>query len=587
MLAFDAAAWWLAVPAALTARYGFNPPRHQLWLAAMLAILAGVGQLLASVVVTLRSGRRHAGSFGDVVSIGEAAGLTTVGLFAFNTPLNHRFVPLTVPLIAGAVALLLQCGLRVLRRGLIEARNRPDGDTAQRVMVFGAGEAATQIVTAMLRSKDSPYLPVALLDDDPFKADLRIVGVPVVGNRERMAEAAAASDATTLIIAIPSAHADLIRDLAGKAAASGLTVQVVPPVAELIGGRLHLTDLRPVSEKDLLGRHEIDTDLRAIASYLSGRRVLITGAGGSIGSELCRQVALFEPESLVMLDRDESALHAVQLSLHGRARLDDPAMVVADIRDTERMHEVFQRHLPDVVFHAAALKHLTLLEMHPTEAVKTNIVGTQNVLDAAVACGVRTFVNVSTDKAANPTSVLGYSKRVAERLTAAVRVEGSSYLSVRFGNVLGSRGSVLTVFRHQIELGGPVTVTHPDVTRFFMTIEEAVQLVIQAGAIGRSGEALVLDMGEPVLIAEVAQRLIEASGREIDIEYTGLKQGEKMREELLGAGEIDERPRHPLISHVPVPPLRPRDVWTVGASAIAVATRLPDICRAEAARLAG
>jgi FlaA1/EpsC-like NDP-sugar epimerase len=252
--------------------------------------------------------------------------------------------------------------------------------------------------------------------------------------------------------------------------------------------------------------------------------------------------------------------------------------VVADIRDSERLHEVFLEVRPDVVFHAAALKHQPLLQMYPAEAVKTNVVGTQNVLDAAVAAGVTTFVNISTDKAANPVSALGYSKRIAERLTAGTAVDDAAYLSVRFGNVLGSRGSVLTTFRHQIAAGGPVTVTHPDITRFFMTIEEAVQLVIQAGAIGRTGEVMVLDMGEPVRIAEVAQRLIEASSRPIAIEYTGLRPAEKLHEELLGHDEVDDRPLHPLISQVPVPPLSERDIWTEGVRPRDVAAQFERIC---------
>jgi FlaA1/EpsC-like NDP-sugar epimerase len=282
----------------------------------------------------------------------------------------------------------------------------------------------------------------------------------------------------------------------------------------------------------------------------------VTGAGGSIGSELCRQICKFEPAALVMLDRDESALHAVQLSITGRALLDDPNLVLADIRDADEIKRVFAEHRPDVVFHAAALKHLTLLERHPEEAVKTNIWGTMHVLEAAAAAGVERFVNISTDKAADAISVLGLTKRIGERLTAGfARDADGVFLSVRFGNVLGSRGSVLGAFRSQIASGGPVTVTDPNVSRFFMTIEEAVQLVIQAGAIGRDGEALVLDMGQPVRIDEVAKRMIAEAGRDVEIVYTGLRPGEKLHEQLLGTGEIDRRPCHPLISHVDVPPL--------------------------------
>jgi FlaA1/EpsC-like NDP-sugar epimerase len=284
---------------------------------------------------------------------------------------------------------------------------------------------------------------------------------------------------------------------------------------------------------------------------------LVTGAGGSIGSELCRQLARFNPAELIMLDRDESALHEVQLSIHGRALLDTPQTVLADLRDEATINHIFETRKPEVVFHAAALKHLPLLERYPLEAYQTNVLGTLTLLIAAQRTGVGVFVNISTDKAANPISVLGYSKRIAERVTASVGQSAKSgkYMSVRFGNVLGSRGSVLMSFRDQIAKGGPLTVTHRGVTRYFMTISEAVQLVIQAGAIGSSGEALVLDMGTPVSIYDVAKQLVTNSGKPVEIEIVGLRAGEKVHEELFGDGEVDTRPRHPLISHVPVLPV--------------------------------
>ena len=298
-------------------------------------------------------------------------------------------------------------------------------------------------------------------------------------------------------------------------------------------------------------------DLQQISDYLVNRRVLVTGAGGSIGSELCRQLARFNPAELIMLDRDESALHEVQLSIHGRALLNTPQTVLADIRDAETIKHIFNTRKPEVVFHAAALKHLPLLETYPSEAYQTNVLGTLTLLDASAQAGVGVFVNISTDKAANPISVLGYSKRIAERITAhfGMNVSSGKYMSVRFGNVLGSRGSVLMSFRDQIANGGPLTVTHRGVTRYFMTVSEAVQLVIQAGAIGKSGEALVLDMGTPVSIYDVAKQLVANSGKPVEIEIVGLRAGEKVHEELFGEGEEDARPLHPLISHVPVPPI--------------------------------
>ena len=359
-----------------------------------------------------------------------------------------------------------------------------------------------------------------------------------------------------MLIAIPSADASLVRELSEVGVGSGLQVRVLPPVSELLDGRVGEGDIRSLTEEDLLGRREIDTDIAAIAGYLSGRRVLVTGAGGSIGSELCRQVARFAPAALAMLDRDESALQAVQLSIEGRALLDSRQLIVADLRDRPRLEEVFDEHRPEVVFHAAALKHLPLLQLHPEEGVKTNVLGTLNTLSVSLAHGVTRFVNVSTDKAADPTSVLGYTKRITERLSAAADDVGDgTYISVRFGNVLGSRGSVLTTFRSQIATGGPVTITHPDVSRFFMTIEEAVQLVVQAGAIGDGGEVLVLEMGDQVRITDLARRLIEQADTPVEIVFTGLREGEKVQEVLVGRAEVSEPTSHALINRVSVPSL--------------------------------
>ena len=329
-------------------------------------------------------------------------------------------------------------------------------------------------------------------------------------------------------------------------------MKILPVVQSLDDREVDTADIRDLTDEDLLGRRRVKINLDEISQYLVNRRVLVTGAGGSIGSELCRQLVKFNPGELIMLDRDESALHEVQLSIYGRALLDTPQTVLADLRDKKAINEIFETRKPQVVFHAAALKHLPLLERYPHEAYQTNVLGTLTMLTAAQRAGVEIFVNISTDKAANPISVLGFSKRIAERLTAAFAFSSGpgKYISVRFGNVLGSRGSVLMSFRDQISKGGPVTVTHRGVTRYFMTISEAVQLVVQAGAIGQTGEVLVLDMGKPVNIHDVAEQLVKNSGKPIKIEVVGLRVGEKVHEELFADGETDERPRHPLISHV-------------------------------------
>jgi FlaA1/EpsC-like NDP-sugar epimerase len=451
---------------------------------------------------------------------------------------------------------VLAGGARLMIRAVIEGSARSAATVAHRVIVFGAGESGRQLVKSMLAEPRCGYLPVAMLDDDPVLRRRCVAGVPVRGNQTDLASVACASGAELLVIAVPGADASFIRNLTHSAMAAGLDVKQVPPLSELLGPRVGFSDLREVDIAELLGRRPVETDIASIAGYLRGQRVLVTGAGGSIGSELCRQIHRFEPAELIMLDRDESALHAVQLSIEGTALLDCRNVILADIRDRQAIREVFLSRRPQVMFHAAALKHLPMLEQYPAEAWKTNVLGTMNVLDAARASGVQRFVNISTDKAANPISVLGQSKRIGERLVAEVSdAPTQRYLSVRFGNVLGSRGSVLTTFADQITGGRPVTVTHPDVTRFFMTIPEAVELVIQAAAIGGPGEVLVLDMGVPVRIVDVAQHMMEIYGHCTSIVYTGLREGEKLHEELFGNGELDVRPVHPSIAHVTVPPL--------------------------------
>jgi FlaA1/EpsC-like NDP-sugar epimerase len=521
-----------------------------------LAVVATVVQVALGTLAGLYIGRWRVGSFDEMKALVGTVLVTVTATLVVDLSAGTRLVVGAV-IGGGFVALVVTAATRSVYR-LIQATPPAPGGSRQRLLIFGAGAAGYRIVRALQSDPAGAYLPVALLDDDERKAKRRVHGVPVVGTRAQLGEACVRHRADALLIAIPSAGPGLIGELTELGQALGLSVKTLPSLAQLLGTPAALTDIRDVTEEDLLGRRLIDTDLDAIAHYITGKRVLVTGAGGSIGSELCRQLYCFAPSELIMVDRDESALHAVQMSIEGRALLDSDNLVLLDIRDRTSLTRLFQRRRPEVVFHAAALKHLPLLERHPLEAVKTNVWGTLALLETSAATGVERFVNISTDKAADPVSVLGYSKRICERLTAHFAEEtGSPYLSVRFGNVLGSRGSVLGAFRAQIEHGGPITVTHPDVTRYFMTVQEAVQLVIQAGAIGRGGEALVLDMGEPVQIQQVARMLASRAPRPIEIVYTGLRPGEKLHEDLLGDDEEGERPFHPLISHVPVPGLDP------------------------------
>ena len=513
---------------------------------------------IVGYVIGIYRRRWRYGSFDEVGGLVIATLITTAILFIgrfFDQSLNP--FPRSVILVSGFAGLCFVAASRYTWRLIREQLRRPTAQTAAKILVYGAGEGGIQMVNTLLRNPQSPYLPVGFLDDNPDTHRLSISGVPVLGGKDQLSQARARTGATTLLIAIPSADSALISDISALARQLSMDVKVLPAVQNLNERPLDTSDIRDLTDEDLLGRRKVVIDLQQISDYLVNRRVLVTGAGGSIGSELCRQLTRFNPAELIMLDRDESALHEVQLSIHGRALLDTPQTVLADLRDEATINHIFETRKPEVVFHAAALKHLPLLERYPLEAYQTNVLGTLTLLNAAQRTGVGVFVNISTDKAANPISVLGYSKRIAERVTATVGQSAKSgkYMSVRFGNVLGSRGSVLMSFRDQIAKGGPLTVTHRGVTRYFMTISEAVQLVIQAGAIGSSGEALVLDMGTPVSIYEVAKQLVTNSGKPVEIEIVGLRAGEKVHEELFGDGEVDTRPRHPLISHVPVLPV--------------------------------
>jgi FlaA1/EpsC-like NDP-sugar epimerase len=515
-------------------------------------------QAVVGFVVGLYRRRWRYGSFDEV------AGLIITSVISTSILMTIRFFdqsinpfPRSVILVGGCAGLFLIAANRYIWRLIREQLRRPTERTAVKILVYGAGEGGIQMVNTMLRNPSSMYLPVGFIDDNPETHRLSISGVPVLGGRESLAEARTKTGASTLLIAIPSADSELINAISTQAQTLNMDVKVVPPVQNLNERPLDPSDIRDLTDEDLLGRRKIQIDLQQISEYLVNRRVLVTGAGGSIGSELCRQLARFNPAELIMLDRDESALHEVQLSIHGRALLDTPQTVLADLRDQATINHIFETRKPDVVFHAAALKHLPLLERYPSEAYQTNVLGTTTLLKAAQKTNVQVFVNISTDKAANPISVLGYSKRIAERVTSYFGLHSNSgkYISVRFGNVLGSRGSVLMSFRDQIEKGGPVTVTHRGITRYFMTISEAVQLVIQAGAIGNNGEVLVLDMGSPVSIYDVAAQLVRNSRKQVEIEIVGLRSGEKVHEELFGDGEVDARPEHPLISQVPVKPI--------------------------------
>ncbi len=553
--AFDLVCWSISIFASAYFRHLLTRstfPSDQVGLAILVVFSA---QLIIGSLLVYRN-RWRIGTFEEVINVALsiAASGTVLLLMALFT--RHSKITFSIVIVATLFTFMLSLGGRVAYRLFRRQNSAASEQEVVRMVIFGAGAAGVSFVDTIATSGTSRLIPVALLDDDPKKQKLRIRSIRVEGTSKDLERVASAFKATTLLIAIAGLSADQTRSLAARARALGLDVRLLPTLLNLYSGMSKISDIRELQLEDLLGRNEVVTDFGAIGHHLRGRRVLVTGAGGSIGSELARAIAGFQPASLVLLDRDESALHQLQLSLEGRAMLDSRNLVVCDIRDRPALDLVFAEHQPQLVFHAAALKHLSLLEMWPGEAFKSNVLGTLNVLQAAKALGVEGFVNISTDKAADPISVLGYSKRIAERLTAWVGSDApGTYLSVRFGNVLGSRGSVLVAFRELVANGGPLTVTHPDVTRYFMSVNEAVQLTLQAAVLGQPGEVLILEMGEAVRIDDLARLLAAESKLKIEIIYTGLRPGEKLSELLIGTYEQEVTKPHPLIVAAEVPPM--------------------------------
>ena len=582
LASWDMLCWTLGVAFVVGLRYSFTITENQWeavlrYLVTSWVLLVGVGAL-----TKFYRGRFLVGSFDEALGVAFHF-LIVTAITVVTAPLINDSLPRSLPVLAPPIALVGAAAGRWLYRAIRDRGADSSHAADGRVLIYGAGDAGRQVLRLVRTDPSLGLRAVGFLDDNPGKRHLRINGVPVVGDGRSMGEVAAELDVAAVVLAVPGASGALVDRVERQAGDAGLDVYVLPRLGELIGGQVKPDDIRRVEISDVLGRHQIETDLSSIAGYLTAKRVLITGAGGSIGSELARQVHRFGPESLVLLDRDESALHTVQLSIYGHGLLDGNDTVLADIRDVESLDEVFTTHRPQIVFHAAALKHLPMLERYPAEGWKTNVLGTLNLLRLSDRHQVEHFVNISTDKAADATSVLGATKRTAEQLTAwyAHQSDGR-YMSVRFGNVLGSRGSMLHTFNAQIAHGGPITVTHPDVTRFFMTIPEACELVVQAGAMGESGEVMVLEMGDPVRILDVARRMISLSGAaDIEIVFTGLRTGEKLAETLFGEGEESVSTAHPMVRSVRIPPLDPAQLDDTVSQLVATRAVAPKVPHAD------
>lgn len=485
-------------------------------------------------------------SISELFAIVKAVSLGCLGTIAL-TYLTQALLPRSIVVVSWAVIVLLVGGSRLFWRIRLERKNS-SSRSGKRTLIIGGGDAGV-MVARELKNHDSGLVPVGFIDDDDGKHHKSILDIPVLGSRDKIAQVCRKHNIDNIIIAIPSADASTIREIFDLCKETKLEVKTLPGVYQLIDGQVSVSSLRPVQIEDLLRREPVRLNLEEICGYIREETVLITGAGGSIGSELCRQVAQIKPKELILLGHGENSIHSIWLELSDRFPELPLAIEIADVRDKAKINYIFQKRRPGLVFHAAAHKHVPLMEMHPDEAVKTNIFGTKNLAEAADSSGTKTFVMISTDKAVNPSSVMGATKRMAELIVQQMdRLSETSFVAVRFGNVLGSRGSVVPIFKDQIQKGGPVTVTDPEMTRYFMTIPEAVQLVMQAGSMAGGGEVFILDMGQPVKIVDLARDLIRLFGLEPDedikIEFTGIRPGEKLFEELLTTEEGTAATKH-------------------------------------------
>lgn len=489
-------------------------------------------------------------SIGELISIFKAVTLSVGATFLIQS-LIYGPVYYRIMIITWMIHLLLIGGSRfswrMYRDGYRKMESRKN-----RTLIIGAGSAGTLVARQLKLNPDVDMYPIAYIDDDPLKHQLELFGLPVVGGRNKIVEAVSELKIDNIVIAIPSLRKKELNELVKICSLTQAKVMIVPMFEDLIRGTLSVQEIRDVQVEDLLGRDPIQLDTHSIEHYITGSTVLVTGAGGSIGSEICRQLSVFSPGRIVLLGHGENSIYTIEREL--AQAFGDKVKVkteIADVQNRAKMISIMQTHKPRAVFHAAAHKHVPLMERNPEEAIRNNIIGTLNAAEAAHEAGVEMFVMISTDKAVNPTSVMGASKRIAEMLIQDMdRTSNTRFVAVRFGNVLGSRGSVIPLFQEQIRQGGPVTVTHPDMVRYFMTIPEASRLVLQAGALAGGGEIFVLDMGEPVKIVTLAENLIKLSGYEVEdigIRFSGIRPGEKLYEELLNANEIHERQIYPKI----------------------------------------
>jgi FlaA1/EpsC-like NDP-sugar epimerase len=493
----------------------------------------------------------------EYASIGELMAIIKAVTFSIITTAIVQFavfqdIYVRALMIAWMIHIILIGGSRFVWRVFLRDRYIKPNANKRLTLIIGAGAAGMMVARQLVNNPEAELKPVAFIDDDRNKQKLQFFNIPVIGTTKDIEDVVRALRIEHIIIAIPSLTKKQLNYIFEQCAKTNAKTQIVPKLEDIVTGKVSVSQFRDVQVEDLLGREPVELDIESISSYIENKVILVTGAGGSIGSEICRQVCRFNPKKIVLLGHGENSIYQIDMELRNQYKDKiDIVPVIGDIQDRKRMFEVMEEHKPDVVYHAAAHKHVPLMEYNPKEAVKNNIFGTKNVAEAADTFGVQTFVLISTDKAVNPTNVMGATKRFAEMMIQQLDKQSKTkFVAVRFGNVLGSRGSVIPLFKKQIQAGGPVTVTHPDMTRYFMTIPEASRLVIQAGALAKGGEIFVLDMGEPVKIVDLAKNLIKLSGytvEEIGIEFTGIRPGEKLFEELLNENEVHSEQVFPKI----------------------------------------
>ncbi|MBT9177405.1 MAG: UDP-N-acetyl-alpha-D-glucosamine C6 dehydratase [Firmicutes bacterium] len=501
-------------------------------------------------------------SVDDLLVIAGAVSLATACLFTLRVVNPASGFPRSVIIMTWLINIAAVGGMRFVVRLGTGLLSRQNGHRTKRALIIGAGDAGRILVSELDKHRELDYFPIGFLDDDACKVGLSICGLPVLGTTALLEEMVKSQSIDQVIIAMPSASLSKTRDLTQRSIALGIKPLIVPGLYSILNEDVKVSSLREVQLEDLLQRPEIKLDSASISGYLASKTVLITGAGGSIGGELARQVAGFSPARLLLLGRGENSIYDIHRELAAKHPALSITALIADVQDAERIDYIFDTHRPAVVFHAAAHKHVPLMEANPTEAIKTNVLGTQTLARAALRSLTERFVLVSTDKAVNPTSVMGATKRMAEHIVQSYNGScQTKFMVVRFGNVLGSRGSVIPLFKEQIAKGGPVTVTHPEMTRYFMTIPEAVSLIIQAGAMGQGGEVFVLDMGKSVKILDLARELVSLSGLKPDIDiaitFTGMRPGEKLYEELFAPEEGTLATMHKQILIAKQPPTAP------------------------------